>query len=112
MKIGKYGRGNMAQAQADRIAATFWARRRDFAVSAEAYGIEEALDKTLAARESTVFLSDSGDNPGAGGTTDVPALLAARPARRATPRLQARATPSSRPWPRPACSNARPKVSG
>ncbi len=29
----------------------------------------------LQADESTVFLSDSGDNPGAGGTTDVPVLL-------------------------------------
>ena len=62
------GDAALAQREADRIASTFWARRADFAVSAEAYGIEEAIEKTLAAPESTVFLSDSGDNPGAGGS--------------------------------------------
>jgi len=75
------GDAALAQAQADRIAAAFWARRADFAVSAEAYDLDEAVEKALAAPESTVFLSDSGDNPGAGGSTDVPALLAALLAR-------------------------------
>jgi microcystin degradation protein MlrC len=74
----------LAQREADRIASTFWARRGDFAVSAKAYGIEEAVEKALAAPESTVFLSDSGDNPGAGGSTDVPVLLEALLARGAT----------------------------
>jgi microcystin degradation protein MlrC len=31
----------------------------------------------LSAPEDTVYLSDSGDNPGAGGTTDVPAMISA-----------------------------------
>jgi microcystin degradation protein MlrC len=79
----------LAQREADRIASTFWARRGDFAVSAEAYGIEEAIEKALAAPESTVFLSDSGDNPGAGGSTDVPVLLEALLARGATSVLYA-----------------------
>lgn len=70
------GDAALAQAQAERLAAAFWARRADFAVSAEAYDLEEAVDVAMAATESTVFLSDSGDNPGAGGSTDVPALLA------------------------------------
>jgi microcystin degradation protein MlrC len=74
----------LAQREADRLASTFWARRGDFAVSAEAYGIEEAIEKALAAAKSTVFLSDSGDNPGAGGSTDVPVLLEALLARSAT----------------------------
>jgi microcystin degradation protein MlrC len=78
------GDAALAQREADRIASTFWARRADFAVSAEAYGIEEAIEMALAAPESTVFLSDSGDNPGAGGSTDVPALLQALLARGAT----------------------------
>jgi microcystin degradation protein MlrC len=78
------GDAALAQAQADRIAWAFWARRADFAVSAEAYDLDEAVEKALAAPESTVFLSDSGDNPGAGGSTDVPALLAALLARGAT----------------------------
>ncbi len=70
------GDAHLAQAQAERMAAAFWARRADFAVSAEAYDLEEAVEQAMAASEPTVFLSDSGDNPGAGGSTDVPALLA------------------------------------
>ncbi len=71
------GDAQLAQVQAERIVAEFWARRHEFAVSAEAYDLEEAVEAALAAPEPTVFLSDSGDNPGAGGSTDVPALLAA-----------------------------------
>jgi microcystin degradation protein MlrC len=70
------GDAALAQAQADRLAAAFWQRRAEFGVSAEAYPLAEAVEKALAAKEATVFLSDSGDNPGAGGTTDVPVLLA------------------------------------
>ncbi len=69
------GDAALAQAEAGRLAATFWARRAEFGVSAEAYPADEAVERALAATESTVFLSDSGDNPGAGGTTDVPLLL-------------------------------------
>ncbi|MBN1642237.1 MAG: M81 family metallopeptidase [Anaerolineae bacterium] len=65
----------LAQAEADRLASTFWARREAFGFSAEAYPVAEAVRVALSAPESTVFLSDSGDNPGAGGTTDVPVLL-------------------------------------
>ena len=65
----------VAQREAERLAEEFWARRAEFGVSAEAYPLERAVAEALAAPESTVFLSDSGDNPGAGGTTDVPALL-------------------------------------
>ncbi len=66
-----------AQHEAERLAAEFWALRHRFGVDVEAYGVQEAVEKALNAPESTVFLSDSGDNPGAGGTTDVPVLLAA-----------------------------------
>jgi microcystin degradation protein MlrC len=66
----------LAQAEAERLAAAFWARRAEFDVSAEAYPVAEAVEQARLAGESTVFLSDSGDNPGAGGTTDVPVLLA------------------------------------
>ena len=69
------GDAERAQREADRLASTFWERRAEFGVSAEAYDVPEAVAKALAAPESTVFLSDSGDNPGAGGTTDVPGLL-------------------------------------
>lgn len=75
------GDAGLAQAEANRLAAAFWERRAEFGVSAEAYSVEEAIEKAMAAEESgdrcsrTVFLSDSGDNPGAGGTTDVPVVL-------------------------------------
>jgi microcystin degradation protein MlrC len=69
------GEVEYAQAEANRLATAFWERREEFGVSAEAYPVEEAVEKALAAPESTVFLSDSGDNPGAGGTTDVPIVL-------------------------------------
>ncbi len=70
------GDAALAQAEADRLAATFWARRAEFGFGVEAYPVAEAVEKARTAGESTVFLSDSGDNPGAGGTTDVPVLLA------------------------------------
>ena len=69
------GDAQLAQSEAERLTQTFWDRRGDFGISAEAYEVDEAIEKALAASESTVFLSDSGDNPGAGGTTDVPLLL-------------------------------------
>jgi microcystin degradation protein MlrC len=69
------GNADLAQSEANRIVSTFWNRRAEFGVSAEAYPVDEAIEKAMTAPESTVFLSDSGDNPGAGGTTDVPLLL-------------------------------------
>jgi microcystin degradation protein MlrC len=78
------GDADLAQTEANRLALAFWARRAEFGVSAEAYPVEEAVRQALAASESPVFLSDSGDNPGAGGTTDVPVLLRELLARRAT----------------------------
>jgi microcystin degradation protein MlrC len=65
----------LAQAAADRLVEEFWARREEFGVSAEAYPAGEAVERAMTATEPTVFLSDSGDNPGAGGTTDIPLLL-------------------------------------
>ena len=78
------GDGELAQAEANRLATAFWERRAEFGVSAEAYPVEEAVEKAMAAEESTVFLSDSGDNPGAGGTTDVPVMLEKLLAKQAT----------------------------
>ena len=69
------GDADLAKNEANRLAGAFWERRGEFGLSAEAYQVDAAVEATMAAQESTVFLSDSGDNPGAGGTTDVPVLL-------------------------------------
>ena len=69
------GDAALAQREADRLAEAFWARRKEFGYSAEAYPAAEAVRAAMGADERPVYLSDSGDNPGAGGTTDVPVLL-------------------------------------
>jgi microcystin degradation protein MlrC len=69
------GDAALAQAEADNLAATIWERRGDFSLSAEAWPVDKAIQVAMAAAESTVFLSDSGDNVTAGGTSDVPVML-------------------------------------
>lgn len=78
------GDAELAQMEANRLADAFWARRAQFGMSAEAHTVEKAIETAMRATESTVFLSDSGDNPGAGGTTDVPFVLARLLAKGAT----------------------------
>src|SRR5207245_3852824 len=54
-----------------------WARRAEFTIPWEvAATIDEAIDRSLAASESTVFATDSGDNPTAGAAGDTPGFLA------------------------------------
>ena len=65
----------LAQREADRLAGAFWERRKEFDFGVETYPIDEAITVAMAASESTVFLSDSGDNPTAGGTTDIPLVV-------------------------------------
>ena len=65
----------LAQREADRLARAFWERRAEFDFRVEAYSIDEAIEAALAAPESTIFLSDSGDNPTAGGTMDIPLVV-------------------------------------
>jgi microcystin degradation protein MlrC len=70
-------------AEAERIAGRYWAARRDFVFHVPAGTADEVLDRALAAEGGPVFVSDSGDNPTAGGAGDVPYLLErllARPA--------------------------------
>lgn len=69
------GDAALAQAEADRLATAFWERRGDFTLSAEAWPVDQAIQVAMAAPEPTVFLSDSGDNVTAGGTSDVPVML-------------------------------------
>ncbi|MFC7404838.1 M81 family metallopeptidase [Georgenia alba] len=54
-----------------------WAARHDFAFVAPARSLEDAVGEALDAGEGPFFVSDSGDNPGAGGTGDTTAALAA-----------------------------------
>jgi microcystin degradation protein MlrC len=70
------GDSALAQREANRLASAFWAQRAEFGFSAEAYSVAEAVRVAMAVEQQPVYLSDSGDNPGAGGTTDVPVLLA------------------------------------
>ncbi|WP_214410236.1 M81 family metallopeptidase [Sphaerisporangium fuscum] len=53
----------------------FWAAREDFAFVAPTGSMDECLDRALAAADDPArrpfFISDSGDNPGAGGADDV-----------------------------------------
>jgi microcystin degradation protein MlrC len=61
----------------EELAAAMWARRADFNIPWEvAASIDEAIDRSLAASESTVFATDSGDNPTAGAAGDTPGFLA------------------------------------
>jgi microcystin degradation protein MlrC len=66
-----------AQQEANRLAAAFWARRHAFSFSAETRPVDKAITVALGAPESTVFLSDSGDNATAGGSTDITVVLKA-----------------------------------
>jgi microcystin degradation protein MlrC len=62
---------------AGELATAMWARRAEFTIPWEvAATIDEAIDRSLAASESTVFATDSGDNPTAGAAGDTPGFLA------------------------------------
>jgi len=63
---------NLAYEQAARLAEALWGKRRAFKSDVETASVDEAISKALAAREATVFISDSGDNVTAGGAGDNP----------------------------------------
>ena len=60
-----------ATAGAERLARAFWAARRDFAFVAPTGTLDACLDEALASPARPFFVSDSGDNPTAGGAGDV-----------------------------------------
>ncbi|MCL2552408.1 MAG: M81 family metallopeptidase [Actinomycetia bacterium] len=62
--------GAVAQG-AERLARGFWDSRRDFAFVAPTGTLEECLDEALASAARPYFISDTGDNPTAGGAGDV-----------------------------------------
>jgi microcystin degradation protein MlrC len=66
-----------ARAHAVRLAALMWQQRAQFQIPGEVVSsADEAIDRALAAPESTVFVTDVGDNPTAGASGDVPHVLA------------------------------------
>lgn len=63
--------------EAERVARMFWDAREDFVFVAETGSLDDALDKALAPGAPRPYLiSDSGDNPTAGGAGDVTWTLA------------------------------------
>lgn len=61
---------------AERLARRFWDVREEFEFVAPVATLEEALDAAVAAEETPFVISDSGDNPTAGGAGDVTWTLA------------------------------------
>jgi microcystin degradation protein MlrC len=57
------------------IAQRYWDARAEFAFGVPTGSIDECIDWALAASESPVLISDSGDNPTAGGAGDTPVFL-------------------------------------
>lgn len=59
------------RAGAERLAKAFWDARREFAFVAPTGTLDQCLDEALASSARPFFISDSGDNPTAGGAGDV-----------------------------------------
>ncbi|MFJ5220979.1 M81 family metallopeptidase [Streptomyces sp. NPDC088354] len=58
-------------AGAEMLARRFWAVRKDFAFVAPTGTLDELLDEALSVGSRPYFISDTGDNPTAGGAGDV-----------------------------------------
>jgi microcystin degradation protein MlrC len=58
-------------AGAEELAAYFWDVRHEFEFVAPVASLDEALDKAVASDRKPFMISDSGDNPTAGGAGDV-----------------------------------------
>lgn len=57
--------------EAARLAQAVWAARHDFGFAAPAAAMDACLTRAMAAPKRPFFISDSGDNPTAGGAGDV-----------------------------------------
>ena len=58
------------------LAGTVWQARHDFEFVAPTGTFEECLDQAIASSARPFWISDSGDNPGAGGADDTTYCLA------------------------------------
>lgn len=56
---------------AEKLAQSFWDVRADYAFVAPTGALKECLDQALKSKKRPFFISDSGDNPTAGGAGDV-----------------------------------------
>jgi len=56
---------------AEQLARRFWDARKGYAFVAPTGTLDECLDKALASKKRPFYISDSGDNPTAGGAGDV-----------------------------------------
>ena len=65
----------LARQQATRLAQQYWDVRMEFGFGVQAGSIDECIRLALDAPESTVFISDAGDNPTAGAVGDVPVFV-------------------------------------
>ncbi len=57
------------------LANTFWGYKDDFDFVGPVASLKEGLQKALESKEKPYFLSDTGDNPGAGGDDDTVVVL-------------------------------------
>lgn len=62
---------NLVTKTAEDLAAKFWKVREEFEFVAPTASLKEALDKAVKSQKHPFFISDSGDNPTAGGAGDV-----------------------------------------
>ena len=70
------GQDETAIANAARHLATlFWQRRADFRFGVEALSVDKCIRQAMQQNEKPVLISDSGDNPTAGGVGDVTYFL-------------------------------------
>lgn len=60
---------------AARLAQRYWRRRAEFDFGVEALGIDDCIARAIKADAQPVLISDSGDNPTAGGVGDVTYFL-------------------------------------
>ncbi|MFB9277491.1 M81 family metallopeptidase [Cohnella cellulosilytica] len=58
-----------------RMAGRLWEKREQFRFSEETYSLDEAIDVALREAEGPVVVSDTGDNPTAGASSDLTGML-------------------------------------